>query len=243
MFGVSGGSQLLLPTCGLSALLPEPAALWLQERGHTVHLGARVAQLTPMGSQWQVDAETFDQVILATPSQESVRLLAPIGSYAPADTQASIANWLRQAQALQFEAIATVYTWQQGVALARPMLALRSSDAAPAQFVFDRGQLGNPAGLLAFVVSASMGTMEELQTQVLQQARTQLNLELVAVKTVLEKRATFACTPQLQRPPLQIAPGLLACGDYVDGPYPATLEGAVRSGLQTARALELESPQ
>ncbi|MDP3604157.1 MAG: FAD-dependent oxidoreductase, partial [Polaromonas sp.] len=32
-----------------------------------------------------------------------------------------------------------------------------------------------------------------------------------------------------------LAPGLLACGDYVDGPYPATLEGAVRSGLQAAR--------
>jgi hypothetical protein len=27
-----------------------------------------------------------------------------------------------------------------------------------------------------------------------------------------------------------VAPGLLACGDYVEGPYPATLEGAVRSG-------------
>jgi predicted NAD/FAD-dependent oxidoreductase len=34
-----------------------------------------------------------------------------------------------------------------------------------------------------------------------------------------------------------IAPGLLACGDYIDGPYPATLEGAVRSGLAAARLL------
>jgi predicted NAD/FAD-dependent oxidoreductase len=31
---------------------------------------------------------------------------------------------------------------------------------------------------------------------------------------------------------------LLACGDYIDGPYPATLEGAVRSGLQAAALLE-----
>jgi predicted NAD/FAD-dependent oxidoreductase len=30
---------------------------------------------------------------------------------------------------------------------------------------------------------------------------------------------------------MEIAPGLRACGDYVEGPYPATLEGAVRSGL------------
>ena len=28
-----------------------------------------------------------------------------------------------------------------------------------------------------------------------------------------------------------------ACGDYVEGPYPATLEGAVRSGLTAARRI------
>ena len=34
-----------------------------------------------------------------------------------------------------------------------------------------------------------------------------------------------------------VAAGLLAAGDYIAGPYPATLEGAVRSGLQAAGAL------
>ncbi|MNY83055.1 Flavin containing amine oxidoreductase [compost metagenome] len=58
-----------------------------------------------------------------------------------------------------------------------------------------------------------------------------------ALTTVIDKRATFACTPGLQRPGQMIAPGLLACGDYVAGPYPATLEGAVRSGMAAARAL------
>jgi len=57
------------------------------------------------------------------------------------------------------------------------------------------------------------------------------------VRTVVERRATFACTPGLQRPGVEIAPGLLACGDYVAGPYPATLEGAVRSGLKAAAHL------
>jgi uncharacterized protein with NAD-binding domain and iron-sulfur cluster len=52
-----------------------------------------------------------------------------------------------------------------------------------------------------------------------------------------EKRATFRCTPGLQRPPASIAPGLWAAGDYVDGPYPATLEGAVLSGRQAAHSL------
>ena len=36
---------------------------------------------------------------------------------------------------------------------------------------------------------------------------------------------------------VKIAPGLLACGDYVDGPYPATLEGAVRSAQALAARL------
>jgi hypothetical protein len=118
------------------------------------------------------------------------------------------------------------------------MMALRSDGAlAPAQFAFDRGQLGGPVGLLAFVVSASSGDREDLQAQVLRQARVQLALDLQAVQTVVEKRATLACTPGLTRPAMQIAPGLLACGDFVAGPYPSTLEGAVRNGLGAARAL------
>ena len=77
----------------------------------------------------------------------------------------------------------------------------------------------------------------ELEQAVLHQAQTQLGLTVRPLRTVTEKRATFACTPGLQRPASAIAPGLLACGDYIAGPYPATLEGAVRSGLQAAEAL------
>jgi len=54
---------------------------------------------------------------------------------------------------------------------------------------------------------------------------------------IAEKRATFRCTPGLVRPPMEIAPNLLAAGDYVQGPYPATLEGAVRSGEAAAARL------
>jgi hypothetical protein len=105
--------------------------------------------------------------------------------------------------------------------------------------VFDRGQLGGPAGLLAFVISTSAGSRAQLQAQVLTQAREQLGLaHLVALQTVVEKRATFACTPALARPPRHIAPGLQACADYVAGPYPATLEGAVLHGVAAAQDLK-----
>ena len=153
-------------------------------------------------------------------------------------------QWADTARALRFEAITTVYAWAPSARLSAPMLSLRSTPvaahsdamAAPAQFVFDRGQLGGPAGLLAFVVSASQGERNALQAQVLRQARAQLGLKLQAVQTLVEKRATFACTPALVRPARDIAPGLLACGDYTEGPYPATLEGAVRSGIAAATA-------
>ena len=57
------------------------------------------------------------------------------------------------------------------------------------------------------------------------------------VQTVVEKRATFACRPGVKRPGLELGHGLWACGDYVNGPYPATLEGAVRCALEAAEQL------
>ena len=122
------------------------------------------------------------------------------------------------------------------------MLALHGSADAPAQFVFDRGQLGGPAGLLAFVVSASVGDKALLSAQVLAQGQAQLGLELELVQTIVEKRATFACTPNLQRPSANPHPHLSVCGDYIEGPYPATLEGAVMSGIQAMPHTTLSNP-
>ena len=80
----------------------------------------------------------------------------------------------------------------------------------------------------------------------LAQARTDLAAHLRGalepLRTIVEKRATFRCTPRLDRPPMRIAPGLVAAGDYIDGPYPATLEGAVRSGVAAAQALMHRAP-
>jgi squalene-associated FAD-dependent desaturase len=230
LFSHAGGSNLLLPRTDLSALLPDAALAWLAQRGATLRLGTRVLGLAPAGERWQVDGENFDRVILACPPLDAARLAEGTGL--------PCAPWLAQARALQFEAITTVYAFSPTARLAQPMLALRASASggeAPAQFVFDRGQLGGPAGLLAFVVSASNGDNAALSRQVLQQSAQQLGLtQLRAVQTIVEKRATFACLPGLQRPAAQLLPGLLACGDYIAGPYPATLEGAVRSGLAAA---------
>ncbi len=184
-----------------------------------------------------VNGEAFEAVVLATPPHETARLLTQLAPSLPAADALPLAPWLNACHALQFEAIATVYAWAEDCRLAQPMLALRSTETQPAQFVFDRGQLGGVSGLLAFVVSAAQGERSALQAKVLAQAQSQLGLTLQAIKTVVEKRATFACTPGLQRPPAALLPGLVACGDYIAGPYPATLEGAVRSGINAALSL------
>lgn len=236
LLGFPGSSHLLLPTAGLGTLFPEPAVAWLQAQGAVVRPATRVQALHHTGSSaagsWQVDGEAFDQVVLACPPWEALRLVADV---LPAleGPSASAHSWLAQAQSLRHEAITTVYLQAPGLRLARPMLALPSDHDNPAQFVFDRGQLGGPAGLLALVVSASQGDAAAVERQALAQARHQLGVQQVdAVRTITEKRATFACTADARRPGTRVYPGLLACGDYIDGPYPATLEGAVRSAQE-----------
>ena len=226
--GSWGGSNLLLPRVDLGALFPDTAGRWLAERGASVVLGKRVQGITPHSDGWRVDAEAFDAVLLACPPWEAERLVGKSGVDAGA--------WLKRAAALTHEAIATVYA-VGGPRLPVPMLALHSTENAPAQFVFDRSQLGGPPGLLAFVVSASPRERDTLQEQVLAQAAALGWTGLTPVQTVVERRATFACIPGLQRPSMHVAPALLACGDYVAGPYPATIEGAVRSALSAAEQL------
>ncbi len=249
-----GSANLLIPTRDLSNLFPHPAAAWLLKHGGKVLLGERVESIDYSNTGWQISAttvkQTFDAVILA--GSPSNMALAGINiAYAATNKIAKelehllrreVQDWQNSVNALRYEAIATVYAYAKDAKLSQPMLALRSDSGSeaqnPAQFVFDRGQLGGEHGLLAFVVSASQGDRFALQEKVIVQGRSHLNLpDLQPIQTIIEKRATFACTPGLQRPANQIAPGLLVCGDYVAGPYPATLEGAVRSAQQAVGLL------
>ena len=244
-----GSANLLIPKRDLSNLFPHPAAAWLLKRGGKVLLGERVESIDYSKAGWQISAttvkKTFDAVTLA--GSPSNMALAGINiAYAATNKIAvelehllrrEVLDWQNSVNALRYEAIATVYAYSKGAKLSQPMLALRSDSGVdakqPAQFVFDRGQLSGETGLLAFVVSASQGERLSLQNRVIEQGKAQLNLpDLQPIQTIIEKRATFACTPDLKRPSNQIAPGLMVCGDYVAGPYPATIEGAVRSALQ-----------
>jgi squalene-associated FAD-dependent desaturase len=226
-----GGSNLLLPRQDLGRVFPQQAGDWLRAHGAEVVLGQRAQLLQRADAGWALDGERFDAVVLACPPGEAARLASSTGAAPP--------EWLAATQGFAFEAIATVYV-TGGPRLPLPMLALRSGPDAPAQFVFDRSQLGGPAGLLAFVASASPAEKDSLERAVLAQAA-DLGWQVQPLQTVVEKRATFACVPGLRRPPLKVAPGLWACGDYVEGPYPATLEGAVRAAIAVVERLS-DSP-
>ena len=235
LFSGPGSADLLLPKQRLSELLPHPAARWLLAQGGTLRLGTRVERIDAADSGWQIDGEHFDGVILATTAVEAARLVRP---FAP--------GWAASAASLRYEPIVTVYAQSDGTRLPQPLFALPSDEQdRPAQFVFDHGQLGGPEGLLAFVISGARPWLERgldhTRDATIRQAQealvAHLRSPLRALRVLTERRATFRCTPGLQRPPAAIAPGLQAAGDYVAGPYPATLEGAVRSAVQAVAAL------
>jgi predicted NAD/FAD-dependent oxidoreductase len=242
VFGPQGSADLLLPRQDLGEIFPHAAIRWLEKHHAVCKMGVRVEQLTLNAAgptRWQLAESSFDHVVLATPVWEAATLIAPLN---PA--------WSAIATALVHEPIATVYVQANAAfQLPQPMMALKSNRNAPAQFVFDRGQMmttRKTPGLLAFVISAAQDAKEALEVKVLQQAQDlmrTLNSELSAstdlklVQTIIEKRATFACTPHLNRPSANPFAGLSVCGDYVAGPYPATLEGAVMSGCEAVRMI------
>jgi hydroxysqualene dehydroxylase len=233
LFSGPGSSDLLIPRVHLGDVFPNPALTWLGRNGAAIRPSSRVHAIKPLRGLWAVDEAGFDRVVLATPPGEASRLVSP---FAP--------DWAKAAQELRYEPIVTAYLSSPGTRLPAPMLVLHSNAAGPAQFVFDRGQLGGPGGLLAFVISGARrwvefgtpATLEATLAQATSALSPVLRAPLAPIRLLTEKRATFRCTPRLQRPSFTVAAGLWAAGDYVDGPYPATLEGAVRSGIQAAVA-------
>ncbi|WP_428718930.1 hydroxysqualene dehydroxylase HpnE [Undibacterium curvum] len=242
-------SDMLLPVSDLSSLLPQAAMNYLKSKGAKVQLSCPVRQIQANAdARWSLhtsDGSTYmaDRVVIATDSKNAARLLNPL---AGSDSKA-IPDY-------DYAAITTVYLqYGSEMRLSRPMFALRElpERAHWGQFVFDRGQLhAEQAGLLAIVISAPTKalelTHEELAIQVAHQLAESLQdsalLHPVWSKIITEKRATYLCRPNLNRPDNRsTVPGIYLAGDYTAGDYPATLEGAVRSGIAAARMLSADA--
>jgi predicted NAD/FAD-binding protein len=241
MFLFPKGADFLLPKQDLGALLPQVAAKAVQAQGGQVLCNQRVQSLQKTAAGWQAETAdktyAFSQVFIAIPAWAALDLIEGRGLQNP-----QISHWLQAVRQLQHRPIATVYALSPSP-LPAPMLALADSPdglTAPAQFVFDRSQLlganaQSETHLLAFVASLCGLEKNALQAAVLQQAKIQLGLNVQAVQTVVEKRATIAATPAAFAAkadlPSHLGDGLYAIGDYLHPVYPSTLEGAVQTAL------------
>jgi squalene-associated FAD-dependent desaturase len=229
-------SDMLIPRVDLTTLLPERAAYFIESHGGTIQYGVNVRKIYRDGARWGIEpgSESFDAIVIATQPTVAAGLLEGLAD-------------VTSLNAFNYEPITTCYLqYAPHIKLALPFYAL-IDDATSGdwgQFVFDRGQLdATQAGLLSVVVSASAeaiglgheilaGAVAAQLAKVFQQPGFS-NPEWTQVIT--EKRATYSCTPALARPENATGlTGLAIAGDYTTGGYPATLESAIRSGVQAA---------
>jgi squalene-associated FAD-dependent desaturase len=225
-------SDLLLPRRDLTSLFPAPAAARLLELGNEVRLASRVTALDAAADAVTIgtrdDRTAYSHVILAVSPQHLPALISQVPELEPAS---------RAVSTYTYQPIATGYVqYDPAFRLSKPLFALADG---PAQFVFDRGQSHGQAGLCAFVASAAV----DLPAHWLELAEAQLQRISNAGsplwhKSIVEKQATYTCVPDMARPTHRTAhPRIFLAGDYTAGTYPATLETATQSGVQSAGAL------
>ena len=231
-------SDLLLPKIDLSALFADAIAAYTQKKGLQIKLNQTITKIEPVQDGFKLTNEAkdefhFSHVIVAT----SPFRISELG----------LALKLPKPN-LSYQPIYTVYLqYPPDTKLPRMMTGLCNTLS---QWVFDRSQLCGQAGLIAVIISAE-GPHQKLTQQALaervvaemKQTFTDLP-EPIWHKVIAEKRATFACTPNLQRPQTQTEwPNLYLAGDYVAGDYPATIEGAIRSGMACAKQIAEQTQQ
>ena len=236
--------DFLLARTDLSGLWPEAAARQIR-----MTTGRRVHCVEPNGDQVLVDAEPFDACILAVPPYVTLRLLES------APDAPGLAAWRETLGSFSYRRIATVV-----LRLARPwplprpimMLDADRSRGDYGQWVVDRSATHLPAprpAELAVVISDAGDDLPgqhdvlaaRIAAQIQRQAARRLAMapmpDIVAHRVIVEKRATFDCTPDQVRPATRTPLARVwVAGDWTDTGYPAVLEGAVRSGSAAARA-------
>lgn len=232
-------ADLLIPRLDLGRVLPGPAQAFIEDRGTAVHLGERVTALRCESGRMAAVETTRGRyaardVVLATGPEAAARLLAPI------DATDALATRLAGFTA---NPICTVYLrYPAGTTTGAAMIGLLDMTT---QWVFDRRTCGQP-GIIAAVISGdgphmALGTVELADLVARELANTFPAWPAPERHWVIrEKRATFRATVGInaQRPGNKtILPGLWLAGDYTAVRYPATLEGAVRSGRRCAAAI------
>jgi len=227
----------LIPRIPLSDVFPSAAAKYINEHGGKISLQTRAKTLLIQDNKVQgmicQDGNEIiaDNIIVATSSAYAADLLSP---------------YLTLYKPIEYP-ISTVYLrYPAPISLPSPMMGMTGTIS---QWVFDRG--AQSAGLLAVVISAP-GEHEKLsKAELVSIVSKELHDMLPSLPqqpsdsiVIREKRATFACTVNIeqQRPQSETTiSGLWLAGDFVANGYPATLEGAIRNGKLCAKLLLTKS--
>ena len=219
LLGERSDSDLLLPVRPLGEMHGEAAGRALEAAGATVVTGTRVESLEELGA---------GAVVVALPPGESARLLGEPESQ------------------LEDSPIVSVHLLFDRAIMRTPMAALLDS---PAHWIFDRGLLTGhepERGQYLTVVSSGAPELESLRgrelVDLVARAVTERlgPAELVWSRVSREPAATIAVRPgsEAHRPgPETGRPNVMRAGAWTGTGWPATMEGAVRSGLAAARAL------
>lgn len=227
-------SDLLLSRVDLSALFPEPAAAYIEKHGGTVRLGTRVTALATRDDTFTIatsdGSASFSHVVCALPPHQVGAFVAGIPALS------AVAELIDQ---FAYQPIYSVWLqYASAVCLPAPMLGFADG---PLHWIFDRGALCGQTGLIGAVISAEGGHQDLAQEELGALAHAEISRRIGGlpapqwIRVIAEKRATFACTPGLRRPPC-VTPlaNFYLAGDYTASDYPATLESAVRSGIACA---------
>lgn len=235
----SDACDLAIPAVPLRELHGLPAERALRAAGVDLRLQARVVRVEPSDDKFHVlcadETETFDHAIVAVPHDIAPRLL-PDGIVDPND-----------AAQLGFSPIVNVHLVFDRQVLTHPVAAAIDS---PVQWLFDRTsaaglQRGQLVSISLSNATADIGrSRDELVADLtagladlLPAAR---RAGLVDAYVTREPRATFRAAPGSGRlrPGARTAlPGLALAGAWTDTGWPATMEGAVRSGRAAAETV------
>ena len=242
MFGAEpDAATLLLPSVGLDDLYAHPARHFLERHGSHLTSNAR-AHLVFENSRASA-VRIRDQVLRA----DAIISAVPWFAFEDlcGDPPVALASVVRNASALASAPIVTVNLWFEGLMCDDAVLGLPGRTF---QWVFDRRQLtGSAQSHLSLVSSGADAICAAPNRDLINMAVREIREALPATRiaplrhalVVREKRATFSLKPGAPpRPPTTLpVPGLFLAGDWIATGLPATIESAVISGHQAARAV------
>ena len=238
----AGAADIGWATVPLQRLHGDAAARALAAAGVDVRTDAKIRTVSSAGHQWTVGADrdehTADNVVLAVPPPAAEEL-------APAGALAATSGWSAR---LGSSPIINVHVVLDRHVLDGPFVA---GVGTPIQWVFDRTSQSSLLGAgqyLAVSVSAADAFIDLPVAEIRAKLMPELISLLPGVKdahvvdffVTRERDATFRPAPgsaSLRLPAATKAPGLFVAGAWTDTGWPATMEGAVRSGNAAADAL------